>query len=72
MHWYNPRIRSEEDRPAPETDEEAIRLLEGDLNSGAFISEYERLRGSGMTVEQAMIYVGRHFRLRHLERQSPG
>ncbi len=72
MHWYNPRTRSEEDRPAPETDEEAVSLLEGDLNSGAFISEYERLRGSGMAVEQAMIFVGRHFRMRHLERQPPG
>lgn len=72
MHWYNPRTRSEEDRLAPETDEEAIRLLEGDLNSGAFIGEYERLRASGMAVEQAMICVGRHFRLRYLERQPPG
>ncbi len=72
MHWYNPRTRREEDRPVPETDEEAIRLLEGDLNSGAFISEYERLRASGMAVAQAMICVGRHFRLRHLERRPPG
>ncbi len=72
MHWYDPRTRSEEDRPAPETDEGVVSLLEGDLNSGAFISEYERLRASGMTVEQAMVCVGRHFRLRHLERQPPG
>ena len=44
MHWYNPKTRSVEDIPAPSTDEEALKLLRGDINSGAFITEYERLR----------------------------
>jgi GAF domain-containing protein len=40
MHWYNPKARAVEDRPAPSTDEEALEMLRGDVNSGAFISEF--------------------------------
>ena len=47
-------------------------MLRGDLNSGAFIAEYERLRGEGMGVEQALIFVGHEFRLRHLRYQPVG
>ena len=72
MHWYNPKIRGVEDVPAPSTDEEAFEMLRGDINSGAFISEYERLRADGMEVEQAMIFVGHHFRMWHLRYQPVG
>ena len=71
MHWYNPKTWCEEDVPAPSTDEEAHEILSGDLNSQAFITEYENLRDEGMSVEQAMVLVGDEFRLRHLRRQ-PG
>jgi hypothetical protein len=67
MYWYNPKTRSTETRPAPLTDEEAMDLLCGDLNSGSFVAEYERLRDSGMDVEQALIFTGHEFRLRQLE-----
>ena len=72
MHWYNPKTRSVEDVPAPITNEEATQMLRDDLNSGAFIAAYERLREEGMGVEQAMIFVGHEFRLRHLEYQPVG
>ena len=72
MHWYNPKIMSVEDVPAPSTDEEALDLLRGDTNSGAYITEYERLREGGMGVEQALIFVGHEFRLRHLRYQPIG
>ncbi len=72
MHWYNPRIRDVEDVPAPSTDEEAFEMLRGDVNSGAFMTEYERLRAEGMEVEQAMIFVGHHFRMWHLRYQPVG
>ena len=72
MHWYNPATRNVEDRPAPSTDEEALEILRGDINSGAFMTEYERLRKEGMGVEQAMIFVGHEFRLRHLRYQPVG
>ena len=51
MHWYNPQSRTVENTPAPCTDEEALQMLRGDINSGAFMSEYERLRSEeGMAV----------------------
>ena len=73
MHWYNPKIMEVEDVSAPSTDEEALEMLRGDINSGAFMSEYERLRTEeGMEIEQAMIFVGHEFRLRHLRYQPIG
>jgi hypothetical protein len=72
MHWYNPKARVAENRPAPSTDEEALEILRGGVNSGAFMSEDERLRGEGMGVEQAMVFVGHEFRLRHLRYQPVG
>jgi len=73
MHWYNPQTRTVENTPAPSTDEEALQMLRGDINSGAFMSEYERLRSEeGMEVEQAMTFVGHEFRLRHLRYQPVG
>jgi len=72
MHWYNPTTMSTEDVPAPFTDEQALEMLRGDINSGAFITEYERLRDDGMGVGQAMIFVGHKFRLMHLRYQPIG
>ena len=73
MHWYNPKVMGVEDVPAPSTDEEALEMLRGDINSGAYITEYERLREEeGMGVEQALIFVGHEFRLRHLRYQPIG
>jgi hypothetical protein len=61
MHWYNPKTREVED------------MLRGDINSGAFMAEYERLRTEeGMEIEQAMIFVGHAFRMRHLRYQPIG
>ena len=72
MHWYNPEIMRVEDVPAPSTDEEALEMLRGDISSAAYITEYERLREEGMGVEQALIFVGHEFRLRHLRYQPIG
>jgi hypothetical protein len=72
MHWYNPKTRSVEDVPTPGADEQALQMLRGDLNSGAFITEYERLRDDGMGVGQALIFVGHKFRLVHLRYQPIG
>jgi hypothetical protein len=72
MHWYNPKTRNVENTRAPSTDEEALQMLRGDTNSAAFMSEYERLREEGMGVEQAMLFVGHEFRLRHLRYQPVG
>ncbi|CAN5798661.1 hypothetical protein BH18ACT11_BH18ACT11_02290 [soil metagenome] len=67
MYWYNPRTRCTETIPAPATDKEALTLLEGDLNTAAFVAEYDSLRETGMDVEQALIFTGHEFRLKQLE-----
>jgi hypothetical protein len=72
MHWYNPKTMSVENTLTPSTDEEALQMLRGDINSAAFMIEYERLREEGMGVEQAMTFVGHEFRLRHLRYQPVG
>jgi hypothetical protein len=41
-------------------------MLGGAVDSWAFVAEYGRLRGEGMPTEQAMIFVGHCFRMRHL------
>jgi hypothetical protein len=67
MYWYNPKTRSAERVPTPATDAEAIGMLAGHPDSAAFVEEYERRRWEqGMEIEQAMIFVGHHFRLEHL------
>ena len=67
MYWYNPKTRCTETIPAPTTDQEAVDLFEDDLNTMAFVDEYERLRESGMGIEQALIFTGHEFRLKQLE-----
>ena len=67
MYWYNPKTRCTETIHAPETDEEALALLEDDLNTMAFVAEYEKLREKGMGIEQALIFTGHEFRLKQLE-----
>ena len=62
MYWYNPKTRCTETVPAPATDREALALLGGDINTMAFAAEYERLRESGMGIEQALIFTGHEFR----------
>ena len=69
MRWYNPKTRCSEDVPAPVIDAEALEILSGDPNSRAFSEEYEKLRGEGMDVGQALIFVGHRVRLWHLRYQ---
>ena len=42
-------------------------MLGGDLNTVAFAAEYERPREGGVGNEQALIFTGHEFRLKHLE-----
>ena len=72
MHWYNPMTRTVEDVPAPSTDEEAMEMLSGARESGALGEKYISLRREGMGVEQAMIFVGHHWRMWHLRYQPVG
>jgi hypothetical protein len=67
MYWYNPKTRCTETVPAPTTDRGALALLEDNINTLAFAAEYERLRQTGMGIEQALIFTGHEFRLKQLE-----
>jgi hypothetical protein len=72
MHWYNPMTRTVEDVAAPSTDEEAMEMFSGASDSRALAEKYIELRREGMGVEQAMIFVGRHWRMWHLRHQPVG
>jgi hypothetical protein len=72
MRWYNPSTRVAESVLAPYTDEEAEHMLWGATDSWAFLSEYERLRGEGMGVEQALVFVGHLFSSWHPRHQPLG
>ena len=72
MHWYNPTTRVVEIVLAPHTDEEATRMLSGATDSWAFLREYERLRGEGMGVEPAMVFLGHLFGSWHPRHKTVG
>ena len=69
MHWYNPTTQISERVVAPSTDEEAVNMLTGDLDSPEFVKEYNKLRDSGTPIEQALVLVGHECRLRQSENQ---
>jgi hypothetical protein len=69
MHWYNPKRRIYEDVPTSLTDEEALELLRGDINSSALVEHYVMLREEGMGIKQAMSVVGHRCRMWHLRYQ---
>ena len=72
MRWYNLTRRVAESVLAPYTDEEAEDMLRGAADSWAFLMEYERLRGEEMGVEQALVFVGYLFGMRHPRHQPVG
>jgi hypothetical protein len=64
MYWYNPKTQTSERVDAPLDDEEAIRMLAAHPSSATFVSEYAKLRHSGMPIETALVMVGHEERLR--------
>ena len=46
-----------------------VLLTRSHVNSCAFLTRYDRLHGEGIPIEQAMTFVGHHFRMRHLQFQ---
>jgi hypothetical protein len=71
MYWYNPTTCASERVDAPRKDEEAIKMLAGNRQSATFVSEYARLRNSGMEIETALTLVGHEYRLRQTEHANP-
>jgi uncharacterized protein YoaH (UPF0181 family) len=70
MHWYNPKVGKVEDVRAPSTDEEALEMLSGHPDSDRFVERYVVLREEGMSVEQALVFVGHRLRMFHLRYQN--
>jgi hypothetical protein len=68
MYWHNPTTRTSERVDAPSDEEQAIRMLAGHPSSATFVSEYAKLRHSGMPIETALIMVGHEERLRQHDR----
>ncbi len=55
MRWYNPRLRAEEEVPAPMSDAQVIEMLSGHPDSDRFIEVYRRMRGQHPEIMQALI-----------------
>jgi hypothetical protein len=58
IRWYNPRLNSFEWREVPESDEEALSLLEGSPYSETCTQTYSEWRQLGATIEAALIRAG--------------
>ncbi len=58
MRWYNPRLGAFEWREVPNTDEEALSLLDGYAGAEAHAAVYEEWRRLGAGVMAALIRVG--------------
>ena len=58
IRWYNPVLRNFEWREAPETDEEALVLLEGSPEPQVCVDSYWGWRKLGATVLASLIRAG--------------
>ena len=58
IRWYNPRLNSFEWREVPESDEEALSLLEGSPYSATSTQTYREWRQLGAAIEAALIRAG--------------
>jgi hypothetical protein len=58
IRWYNPRLNAFEWREVPESDEEALSLLEGSAYSPIGTETYREWRNLGATIAQALIRAG--------------
>lgn len=58
IRWYNPALGDFEWRAAPETDEEALTLLEESSKSRPYVDVYWEWRKLGATVVASLIRAG--------------
>ena len=58
IRWYNPRLNTFEWREVPESDEEALSLLEGSPYSATSIQTYREWRQLGAAIGAALIRAG--------------
>jgi hypothetical protein len=58
IRWYNPRLNTFEWREVPESDEEALSLLEGSPYSATCTQTYREWRQLGAAIEAALMRAG--------------
>ncbi len=58
MRWYNPRLGTFEWREVPQSDEEALSLLDGYVGAEAHAAVYEGWRRLGAGIMAALIRAG--------------
>ena len=58
IRWYNPRLNTFEWREVPESDEEALSLLEGSPYSATCTQTYRQWRQLGAAIGAALIRAG--------------
>ena len=58
IRWYNPRLNTFEWREVPESDEEALSLLEGSSYSQICTETYREWRKLGAPIAEALIRAG--------------
>jgi hypothetical protein len=58
MRWYNPKLGDFEWREVPQSDEEALSLLEGSPYGPACMETYQEWRGLGSSIAAALIRAG--------------
>ena len=58
IRWYNPTLDTFEWREVPESDEEALSLLEGSSYSPICTQTYREWRSLGATIAEALIRAG--------------
>ena len=58
MRWYNPSLKGFEWRNSPESDEEALAILDESVTSRSYVEVYWRWRHLGAPVMASLIRVG--------------
>ena len=58
IRWYNPKLGLYEWHEVPQTDEQALKLLEGSPYSPRCIETYQEWRNLGSTITMALIRAG--------------
>jgi hypothetical protein len=58
IRWYNPTLNTFEWREVPESDEEALSLLEGSPYSPICTQTYREWRELGASISEALIRAG--------------
>jgi hypothetical protein len=58
IRWYNPKLQNFEWREVPESDEDAIALLNGHSSCERYVEVYEEWRALGAPIVVALIRAG--------------